>query len=87
MMSHDTRILAGEKTHAIAMIVKAVASIEKAGAVPAIPMMRDSRVPREFALRVFFCIEKKKHRQKSQCEVLRWAQDFLHEKYISPEFV
>ena len=52
MTTPDMRILAGEKTHAIPMIVKAVASIEKAGAVPAIPMMMDSSIPREFARRV-----------------------------------
>lgn len=48
MISPDTRILAGEKTHAIPIIVNAVASIENAGAVPAIPIIRDSTVPREF---------------------------------------
>jgi hypothetical protein len=58
MMSPDTRMLAGANTHTIAISVNAVASIENAGAVPAIPMMRDSRVPREF-LRSSFDIEEK----------------------------
>jgi hypothetical protein len=48
IISPDTRILAGENTLAIPMIVNAVASMEKAGAVPAIPITRDSKVQREF---------------------------------------
>ena len=50
MMSPEMRILAGEYIPAIPMIVKAVASMENAGAVPAIPMMRDSIVPSAFFL-------------------------------------
>jgi len=43
----ETRRLEREYTHATAIRAKVAASTEYAGAVPAIPIMSDSAVPRE----------------------------------------
>ena len=47
-------MLATDKTPTAAMIVAVVAATLNAGAVPAIPMMADSRAPKEFPARPFF---------------------------------
>jgi hypothetical protein len=48
MMRPQTRILAGERRPAMAMMVEVVISMLYAGAVPAIPIIVDSTSPKEF---------------------------------------
>jgi hypothetical protein len=53
MIRPHTRMLAGERSPAVAMMVDVVISILYAGAVPAMPMIIDSTSPSELLANVF----------------------------------